>query len=394
MNSPRANFSSHVKDVLAGRGGYRCSIPSCRVVTIGPGVQPDQVARTGTASHIFSAARGGPRGQGGLTLEQLESVTNGIWLCHRHARLVDANDGDAYPASYLIAIRNLHEAWVAREQGDASSPFGWIQDITVGRSALFTPNSRIRFGKVTVVFGLNESGKSALYDWIAGASSPGALWRWLRHRSASGALEYVIKYFDPFEHVLAVAAATNSVRYVLDGRTVPHNPIPFRIVTLAEPKAGHPEQSDLDQLAELLAVDFVVVRNLLESIPQNPTFSHAVIGEDGSVSLNVRDTVANLSWRQLSHGEQTLVAFELAIALAGVEAEFHPTVLLLDWGVAHLDNSSLRYLTARLSAPANKFQTIIVSLPRTALQWEGWQSANLTGRPPNVMIEQEVVGGP
>ena len=274
-------------------------------MTIGPGAKPDQVATTGTASHIFSAAPDGPRGQGGLTEEQLESAMNGIWLCNTHGRLIDANEGNAYPASYLISIRNLHEAWVAREQGSIGAPFGWVQEMEVVRSELFRDNSMIRFGKVTVVLGMNNSGKSALCEWILGASSPSALWRWLRHRAEDGAVRYRIRYFDRWNtSCLSLPRLTPCGTCWIGGRSRKSDP--FGVVRDSA-TAGFNELSDLEQMAALVGIDPVVARNLLHVTPTNPTFSRCVVDVDGFVQLDVRGTAPGLTWGGLSGGEQVSV---------------------------------------------------------------------------------------
>ncbi len=93
LMSKRLDFSDRTKRIIAARAGYRCSFPGCRKPTVGPGGRPEEFISTGVAAHIFSAAPGGPRGQGGLTTQDLVRPENGIWLCENHARLVDANRG-------------------------------------------------------------------------------------------------------------------------------------------------------------------------------------------------------------------------------------------------------------------------------------------------------------
>ena len=89
MSNGRADFPAKVRVVIAQRAGYRCSIPTCSRLTIGPGDGPTQIAEIGVASHIYAASLGGPRGTGGLSFDQRRGVDNGIWLCADHAKLVD-----------------------------------------------------------------------------------------------------------------------------------------------------------------------------------------------------------------------------------------------------------------------------------------------------------------
>jgi hypothetical protein len=51
-----ADFTASTVRLLGDRAGWRCSVPGCNILTIGPGAAPDEVARTGTAAHIHSAA--------------------------------------------------------------------------------------------------------------------------------------------------------------------------------------------------------------------------------------------------------------------------------------------------------------------------------------------------
>ena len=88
----RAEFTQKTKDILAARVAYRCSYPGCSRLTIGPGHENEEaVARTGEAAHIYAASENGPRPNPSLTLEQRSAITNGIWLCKNHARLIDVD---------------------------------------------------------------------------------------------------------------------------------------------------------------------------------------------------------------------------------------------------------------------------------------------------------------
>jgi len=74
----KADFNEKTRRILGDRAGWRCSVPGCNRPTVGPGHGDEEVARTGTAAHIHSAALSGPRGRGTLTDKQLASASNGI----------------------------------------------------------------------------------------------------------------------------------------------------------------------------------------------------------------------------------------------------------------------------------------------------------------------------
>jgi hypothetical protein len=103
----RDDFSEPIKQLLARRAGYRCSI--CEQPTVGPHSDDKRAVYLGEASHICSAAAGGPRADASLTQEQRSSATNGIHLCKVHAKFVDT-DVDTFSADKLRDIKAAHEA--------------------------------------------------------------------------------------------------------------------------------------------------------------------------------------------------------------------------------------------------------------------------------------------
>jgi hypothetical protein len=115
MASRRDNFNSATKAVLAKRSGFQCAI--CRAVTVGPSAEStNSVSNVGVAAHITSAAPGGPRYDASLTSSTRSSITNGIWLCHTHAKLID-DDCAKWTASRLTDIKRRHEDYVASALG-------------------------------------------------------------------------------------------------------------------------------------------------------------------------------------------------------------------------------------------------------------------------------------
>src|SRR5262245_61610650 len=107
----RDNFNSATKAALAKRSGFLCAI--CRAVTVGPSADSiDSVSNVGAAVHITSAAPGGPRYDASLTPSTRSSITNGIWLCQTHAKLID-DDCARWTASRLTDVKRRREAYVA-----------------------------------------------------------------------------------------------------------------------------------------------------------------------------------------------------------------------------------------------------------------------------------------
>ena len=139
---PRANFTAKVREKIAAGAGHQCSFPACNRRTVGPGPTSDYVSNSGYAAHIYAASRGGPRGQGGLSAAELKAPGNGIWLCGRHAKLVDNNRGTSYPPETLLSYKALHEARVLLEHEGLYPPIGWLHELTIVQGPLFsTPQS-------------------------------------------------------------------------------------------------------------------------------------------------------------------------------------------------------------------------------------------------------------
>jgi len=104
----RGDFPTPVKVLLAKRVGYRCSNPNCRMLTIGPQVDPLNSVNIGVAAHITAASPGGPRYDKSLTSEERGDSSNGIWLCQKCAKLVDS-DSTRYTIEKLLNWKNLAE---------------------------------------------------------------------------------------------------------------------------------------------------------------------------------------------------------------------------------------------------------------------------------------------
>lgn len=109
----RDDFTKATIDRMAKRVGMRCSYPDCRTPTSGPDATGG-VTNLGVASHISAAAPGGPRYDATLTPEARSDIGNGIWLCQRHAKLID-DDETSYPPSVLLEWKETAEHMAALE---------------------------------------------------------------------------------------------------------------------------------------------------------------------------------------------------------------------------------------------------------------------------------------
>jgi hypothetical protein len=198
--SQREEFSPDTKNIIAKRAAYRCSFPDCDRVTIGPGKAFDEFMLVGEAAHIYSASRNGPRGQGNLTPQYLRSPQNGIWFCRVHSRIPDLNNGRDYPPGTLHSYKALHESRVARELGEITCPFGWLEELTIRTSPFVRTAMEIHFTKATIFLGGIGSGKTTAAHYLASALSPEALRKVMLPRFLNSRHEYGLVYHCPDRH--------------------------------------------------------------------------------------------------------------------------------------------------------------------------------------------------
>lgn len=107
----RIDFPKNTKTKLAERAGLRCSYRTCLKETKGPSQTEegeDSSAGIAVAAHIYPASANGPRKQDGLSAEQIKHISNGIWLCQNHAKLVDVSVAE-YPAETLLQMKAVRE---------------------------------------------------------------------------------------------------------------------------------------------------------------------------------------------------------------------------------------------------------------------------------------------
>src|SRR5258708_28206009 len=264
----RIDFSDSTKKLVADRAGNECSFPTCDHRTTASEALPGLVSRSGKASHIYSAAENGPRGQGGLTEEELKSPENCIWLCSNHATIVDNNRGIAYPPEELIAYKALQEARISRERQGLFIPVGWLFELVIRQSPIFQSGQRIRLAKLNLILGSNSTGKTAVTEWIAGFFAPDYLKRW--QRRGSKLIDLQLTLLNPSSHVLRLQIGPGeSLLYHVDGREVPFIGVPLTIVRLGSITLRE-EEDDEDAFSRILSLPRQIVRNLFKEIENFP----------------------------------------------------------------------------------------------------------------------------
>jgi hypothetical protein len=398
----RANFTPKTRNLTAQRAGYRCSLPNCARLTVGPGTQPNQSHCVGRAAHVYSASGGGPRGRGGLSPAELKSPANAIWLCADHADLVDKKRGTDYPAGILLSYKSLHESRIARELGGIYTPLGWITGMVVCSSPLFAEPTDIELGKLTLFVGENGCGKTALCEWLASVVQVRYLERWARIPKGRNRVNVKISYLDPAPHSASVSfLPEDRPRYELDGKSTVLPVAPLKFIFPSELRFPHGEEqpNDLELISTVLRLHQYEVLSLCEELSfsnsGNVTRAWFVEDDEGcSLYADVRGTKPGLSFRTLSSSECVRVLMELAMLAASRLAETSPTILILDAGTWSLDTHWLKHYGEILTSPSFGFQTI-ASIPRRnlnfdELQWAGWKVIRLDGEPPDVRINSDI----
>lgn len=133
----RDEFTAATKAKLALRVNYRCSYTGCDKATSGPSdLEADRSISIGEAAHIAAAAPGGARYDLNMTPEQRSHISNGIWMCKNHARLIDV-DASAYPVAALHTMKSEHEARIKSEMNGMGVGPKVFDFIAVGPSVVF-----------------------------------------------------------------------------------------------------------------------------------------------------------------------------------------------------------------------------------------------------------------
>lgn len=104
----RDNFLATTVQRLRDMAGNVCSFPDCHVHTHGSKALHDGPFSIGVACHIKAAAPGGPRYDITQTQAERKDLSNGIWMCQTHSKLVDADDSP-YSVETLLEWKRLAE---------------------------------------------------------------------------------------------------------------------------------------------------------------------------------------------------------------------------------------------------------------------------------------------
>ena len=374
----RSEFSSSIRNTLAGRAGYQCSHPDCDIITIGPGDAAEEVSSIGEAAHIYSASLNGPRGQANLTDAELKSISNGFWACKNHARLIDVNDGNGFSAEQLQSWKLLHEEQIKRKQGRLSKNVFWLNSFTVIDSNIFEKSQTIHLGKVTFLHGArNSCGKSTLLNWISCFSNYDALSGWL---GTSTNIEFLIEFYSPKKNKFRVKIEKGQLKSTFNDVPTLFNPISTTVHKVSDIEIDL-KNSGLDDekyLCYFFSIDKVVLKEILNKLGSSSysfiefaeiKYQMPIMNEDQpelkggefvQIKLNKHDNSCSL--RSLSTSEIFSVIFEIALEKIKALSQHMPCILLVDANAEReVYEIKMRYFDYLTSSDAN-FQTIITSM--------------------------------
>ncbi|MCJ7796109.1 MAG: hypothetical protein MUQ56_04990 [Thermoleophilia bacterium] len=276
---------------------------------------------------------------------------------------------------------------------------GWFHQIKLCRTPIFATGERLEFGKVTVMYGANGTGKTALWEWAAGIGDATRLKRWVEHLPTRDSFRVIVTYFDPLERNVGVTIEDGQASYTIEGKPVPLQPHTVRFIAPKDIASIRTWEGtdDLRMLSAVFGIPVSGIANLVQTwCPDDSALSAVELsqGEHGAqIAVRLAGRRSRLPLGTLSFGELGIVLIEIAMALAAFLSEYSPTVLILDELATFVDDIRLQSTIERLCTDAMRFQTI-VALPdegARTVRHETLSSAGaspiwLEGEPPMVKI--------
>lgn len=341
----REDFSKETRDIIAQRAAYRCSFPDCDQLLVGPDIDVKKSQTVGECAHIYSAAEDGPRGRMGLTPEALRSPENGIFLCHKHHRLVDGKSGEIkYPAPVLLYYKAAHEQKISSELGFLHHPLLWIKSITIIQAPYFKQNTHIDFARANILFGNNGTGKSILIKLIYCALTGEAL----RPIKDGTALE--LEFSNTVYKKVTCTIEKGIVKYSIGNKVVPFCPFNIEVVYFHDDFSRRNKKGDdIDFFCRYLNLSRNKIKNIIENtILDKGRFAQKVFIETKRTKpyevlrVKVRrndDQKRNINepWDfiQLSSTEKLSIMFDLMIKYAYEVSHYRNILLLFDFVGIH-----------------------------------------------------------
>lgn len=389
-------FNQITKNRIAARAGYRCSFPGCNKTLIGPGPLLDSITNIGDCAHIFSAEKNGPRGNGGLSENQITNQSNGIYLCKHHHKIIDTNNGIKYPARILMQYKAKHEHNISLEIGDNIYFSDWISSFSITKSDLFKKKLEIYLVKVTLLYGDNASGKTYCGELLYSSITGEPLERFYEKKHE------VELRVDSFDQPISISIYKDQVKYVSQGLDSNFNTMKTEVVYLRKIYKNRKDQ--VKSIAKCFGVsDYIIQRLLVKSnFKHSPWISDIKVETRRYKPYLARNvfikTIKNgvksdyfVNLGMCGSAELELLLAEIGIILSRLLSKRSPTLYILEsFNLNTLDDNYTEQIINELQNINNPFQSIIISPNKNSkITWTGWEIARFYKICPNTVIQQD-----
>lgn len=334
----RDNFKQAIKNALAARAAYQCSIPECRKSTIGPGKKSDKaIINTGVAAHIHGASPGGPRYDPSLTPQQRSDISNGIWLCAMHGSLID-RDEQRFPAEQLKKYKRDHEKYISFVQSGLPQGKGFFSRISVSNLGPINTTASVNLSNITIILGNNSTGKTLFCECLASLHNSKYLERWLEGKDRGKSI-IEIDYFSAEAHTFKVVIHGKKPHYMISGVESALVRPACHIHYLRDPFECHrlsSEKSKLSQHADYFGLSYYELCNLFRIINDFEGYCirdiYFEISDEELIVNGASSSAPRIPYQFLCRGEQGLINVEIVLRYAELTAKFVPTVVILEQG--------------------------------------------------------------
>lgn len=386
MANKRAGFSSQTKETIAKRAAYRCSYPDCNATLIGPGLEPDAVENIGECAHIYAAAGKGPRSNHNLCAEDLKKPENGIFLCSKHHKLIDENEGNKYPAETLMLYKQMHEHKISEELGHINYPLMWIKKITVVESLLLKEELSYDFTKSTIITGTNGAGKSVLMEYIYTALTGRCI---IRPENSRVILE--IEFSNPVWQKVRCEIDGGEVRYKVGEQNLTFCPFSVEVIYLRD-HYGKVKGDLINRIGAQFGEKREFVKKLIEGAELKHSYLISGIKmetvrkqpyEYVRIKLQKKsDLEGDCHWvfGQLSSTEQNSVIIDLIVNYMCKVSRYKNVLFLMDWtDINTFDSGLLSYYFKLFYNSSIYFQTVAAMHTLwQGVDWAGWNMITMS----------------
>jgi len=339
-------FIKATKSSLAQRAGYMCSL--CGKLTVGPSSETkSSVALLGDAAHIASVEPGGRRYEKGMTSKERKDISNGIWLCKDHHKLIDS-DECRYTKGFLETIKKNHEKRISILNSGVNLENGLVVNIQIENIGKIVNKCNIEFSNSTLFFGNNGTGKTLICDIISSLHYPDKITKWVGRRN-QGSSNYTVSYYDTKLSTYRINYSSKKViSFSYDENVVPTILSPYYCLYIE--KDFFDVTRDIENITLQLATYFRLKENeiveLINFINKlEKVFVNDIYFENHELIVKMNAKSPTLNFESLSTGEQYRVILELGLRLANYYSMFKPTILLIEnSAIDVLDNTGVNVL--------------------------------------------------